>query len=104
MFVEFEIMCEFAILPTCYSFCSADPKSSIATGDQSADIIARKVFALRRLPRHCANAIEAKQAGFCRKPEVAVGCLSNLVDGACGKTLADFPRGMRILADVEGGL
>src|SRR5271165_5548697 len=72
----------------------------ITSGDQASDIVAGEMLTGRR-PGDCANAIEAKQAVFGCEPEVTVGCLSNLVDGASGKALTDFPQRVRVLAGIE---
>jgi hypothetical protein len=59
------------------------------------------MFTGGRLPWGGPNAVEAKQAEFCAKPEITVGRLSNRVDAACEKAFADRPRFVRVLIDVE---
>ena len=58
----------------------------------------------RRLKWNNSYPIEAKQAEFGPQPEIAVGRLGNRGDGAFRKSLADPPRGVRVLADVERGI
>jgi hypothetical protein len=57
----------------------------------------------RRLPWNTPNAIEAKQAEFSTEPEIAVACLGNRVrrDDAFEEAVADLPRSVRVLADIE---
>ncbi len=54
-----------------------------------------------RLPGDVPDTIEAKQAEFRAQPEITVGRLGNGVDGAFGKAVADLPRRVRVLADVQ---
>jgi hypothetical protein len=53
------------------------------------------------LPGDSANAIEAKQTELRAQPEVTVGSLSNRAYVAFGESVADLPRGMRVLANIE---
>jgi hypothetical protein len=55
----------------------------------------------RRLPWDDPDAIEAKQAEFGTEPEIAIGRLSNCVDDAFEEAVADLPRCVRVLTDVE---
>jgi hypothetical protein len=55
-----------------------------------------------RLPGDVPDTIEAKQAEFRAQPEITVGCLSDGVDDASRKVVADPPRRVRVLADVQG--
>jgi len=53
------------------------------------------------LPGDASNAIEAKQAEFRAEPKVTVRCLSNRVDDGFKKAIADGPRLVGVLIDVE---
>jgi hypothetical protein len=55
----------------------------------------------RGLPWDDPDAVEAKHAEFGAEPEIAVGRLSNCVDDAFGKPVADPPRSVRVLTEVE---
>ena len=55
----------------------------------------------RRLPGDRPDTIEAEQAEFRAKPKITVGRLGNRSDDAFGKALADLPRRVRVLADVQ---
>jgi hypothetical protein len=95
-------MSELAILPTYKPFRGANPKTPIARGNESSNVATREMLTRWRFPWDAPNAIEANQTKFRAEPEIAVGCLSNFVDGAFEKTVADRPRVVRILIDVEG--
>jgi len=94
-------MSQLAILPTCKPFCGANPKTPIARGNESSNVAAREMLTRWRFPWDAPNAIEAKQTKFRAEPEITVGRLSNFVDGALEKAVADRPRGVRVLIDVE---
>src|SRR5687768_10036925 len=47
------------------------------------------------------DAVETKQARFCPQPQITVGGLSNRGDFAFRKTIANLPRRVSVLADVE---
>src|ERR1039458_1689816 len=59
------------------------------------------MLAGRRLPGESARPVKTQQSVFRSQPEIAVRRLSNLTDCAFGETLADPPRRVRVLADVE---
>src|ERR1700722_5663142 len=94
-------MSQLAVLPTRKAFSCANPKPSIARGQQATNGAAGKMFARWRLPWDGSNAIEAKQSEFRTEPEITVGRLSNSIDVAFEKAVAGRPRGVRILIDVE---
>jgi hypothetical protein len=56
------------------------------------------------LPRNRANTIEAKNAEFRAQPNVPIRRLRDRADPAFGEAVADFPRRMRVLADIERGV
>jgi hypothetical protein len=53
------------------------------------------------LPRNRSNAVEANQAEFGAQPEITVRRLRNCVDEAFEKAVADRPRSVRVLIDVQ---
>lgn len=55
----------------------------------------------RRLPGHIPDTVKAHQAKFRTQPEIAVWGLCHGGDFALCETVADFPRGVRVLADVQ---
>ena len=71
---------------------------------QGSNVVAGEMLTRRRLPGNSADAIETQQSGLRRQPEVTVRGLSNFVDRARGKTLADCPRCVCVLADIERGI
>src|SRR5580698_427078 len=71
---------QFAVLPTREALCGANPKGSVARGEQSPNVLAGKFLMRWRLPGGASNAIEAKQAEFRTEPEIAVGCLRDCGD------------------------
>ena len=54
-----------------------------------------------RLPGNVSYSIEAEQAEGCSQPEIAVGSLGDRTDCAFAESLANLPRRVRVLADVE---
>ena len=94
-------MSQLAVLPTCKPFRSADPKTPVARDEQASNIAAGEMLTRWRLPWDAPNAIEAKQAEFRAQPEITVGRLGNRGDRAFEKAVADRPRGVRVLIDVE---
>src|SRR5215813_11418536 len=54
-----------------------------------------------RLPGKGLHTIEANQTKLGTQPEITVGRLSNAADDTFGKALADLPRRVRVLVDVE---
>src|SRR5262245_10198507 len=88
-------------LPTCQPFICADPKSSVACGEQPTNCARGELLAERGLPRDVADTVEAKQAKLRTQPKITVGRLGNGIDGAFGKPLADLPRRVRILTNVQ---
>src|SRR5277367_2952530 len=98
---QFRVVIQLAVLPTCKSFSGANPKTSIARGEHASNIGAREMLARGRLPRDAPNAVEAKQAEFRAEPEITVGCLGNRVDDGFEKAVANGPRVVGVLIDVE---
>jgi hypothetical protein len=89
---KLRVVSQLAVLPTCKPFRGANPKTPIARGEQASNIAAGEMLTRRRLPWDAPNAIEAKQAEFRAEPEITVGRLSNRVDDAFEKAVADRPR------------
>src|SRR4029453_16572896 len=58
----------------------------------------------RRAPGARAHAIEAKQAEFRPQPQVSVWGLGDGIDGAVEKALANLPRRVCVVTDVECGI
>ena len=95
------VLSQLAVLPTGQPFMRANPKSSIARDEKASNKAAGQMLIPSRLPRNGSNAIEAKQAEIRAQPEITVGGLRNCVDSAFGKAVANLPRRVRILTDVE---
>src|SRR6266487_1878050 len=93
---------ERAALPTDEPLTGADPKGAVARGEETRDVVGREPLIGWRLPGHGPDAIEANEAELRAQPEIAVGRLGDGVDGALGEALADLPRRVRVLADVQG--
>lgn len=70
-------------------------------GVQPSNVVARQAVARPRLPDDRADAIEAEQSGFRTDPEIAIGRLCDGEGNAPREPVADLPRGVRVLADVE---
>ena len=76
-------------------------KSPVAPHQQTPNPARRQRLVRRRLPGDSPHTIEANQSKLSAQPEITVGSLGNGVYRAPGKTVADFPRGMGVLADVQ---
>ena len=61
----------------------------------------REMLTRWRLPGDASDAIEAHQAELRTQPEIPVGRLGNGEDGAFNKAVADLPRRMGVLTDVQ---
>ena len=59
------------------------------------------MLTLRRLPRDVPDTVEAKQAELRTQPEITVGRLGNRDDLAFGKAVAELPRRVRVLVNVQ---
>src|SRR5262249_47881870 len=60
-----------------------------------------EMFASWRLPGDGANTIEAQQPKLRTQPEITVRRLGNRADDTFGKAVADPPRGVRVLTNVQ---
>src|SRR5262249_29907171 len=89
---EFRGRSKLGALPTYKPVDGADPKSPVARDEQLHNIVRGEILIARRLPGNGPDTIEAKQPEFGTQPEITVGRLSNGVDGAFGKAVADLPR------------
>src|SRR5215469_11367797 len=98
---KFRVLSQLAVLPTCQPLPRADPKSPVARDQEPPNISGGELLARRRLPQDGADSVEPIQAEFCTQPEISVGCLLNRCDCALGEAVADLPRGVRVLADVQ---
>src|SRR5262249_3450352 len=99
---QFRVLRELALLHPCKTARRADPKSPVTRADQTRNLVGGELLVLRRLPGDVSNTIETEQAEFRTQPKIAVGSLHDRVNAAFGKTVADFPGRVGVLADVEG--
>jgi hypothetical protein len=95
------VLSQLAVFPTYKPFSSANPKRSIARGEQPFNIAARELLSRRGLPGNAPNSIEAKQAELRPEPQITVGRLSDRSDEAIRNAIARRPRRVRVLADME---
>jgi hypothetical protein len=98
---ERRVLVEFSVSPTCETFLGGNPKSAVAGDKQPQDIHAGESLTGWRLPRDSADAIEAIQARLGAEPQIAVGRLRNRRDRASGKAVANLPRRVCVLANVQ---
>src|SRR5689334_19932697 len=69
------------------------------------DVFRRKGLIRRRLPLDGPDAIDTQQAGSAGgQPEISVRRLCDALNRSFGETIAIFPRGMPILADIQRGI
>ena len=98
---KLRVLGEFSVLPTHKSLRGANPKGAVVRGQQAENAAGRETLTRWRLPGDASDAIEAHQAELRTQPEIPVGRLGNGEDGAFNKAVADLPRHVRVLADVE---
>src|SRR6185369_15779586 len=79
---EFRVLRKLAVVPTCKTFCCANPKSAITSDEQAEDPVGRKLLICRRTPENTSDTIESKQSEFRTEPEITIGCLSDRRDVA----------------------
>jgi len=100
-FREFWVLGELAVFPTGEPVSSTDPESAITRYQQGIDELAGKLLTGGPLPANGANPIEAIKTESRAQPEITVRGLRNGADVVLNKPVADFPRGVPILAEVE---
>ena len=98
------VLPQLVFLPTGKSLEGTNPESAVVRNQQVSDVVAGQLLTARRLPRNGANAVKAKQTKFRTQPEITVGSLGNRIYLASGKALANPPRGVGVLIDVEIGV
>src|SRR5262249_32132290 len=97
---KFQVLRELAVFPTGEPLQGANPQSPVECNQQAGDV-SRWELPLLRLPRHSPDAVEPEEAELRAEPEVAIGCLSDRVDRAAKEPVANPPRGVRVLAEVQ---
>jgi hypothetical protein len=75
--IQFRVVSQPAVLPTCKPSSAANPETPVARDAQVSNIAAGETLALWRLPHDIPNTIEAKQPEFRAEPEITIGRLSN---------------------------
>ena len=100
----FRIFRQFAVLPTSKPLVCTNPQGAVARNQKGVDPIAGQLRTVRRLPVDGLHSIEAEQAGFRAQPQITIGRLRDCKDGSCRETLANRPRSVRVLVDVERGV
>src|SRR5262249_56704490 len=98
---ELRVWREPAILPADETLRRADPQRSVARSQQPRDLIGWEALTCSRRPGHVPETVEAKQAEVGPKPEIAVRRLGDRLDRSLGEAVADPPRCVHVLADVE---
>src|SRR5262249_29148714 len=99
--IQFGVVRQLAVLPAGESAQGASPRPPVARALQASDIAAGEMLPLWRLPGDGPHAIEPKQPEFGAEPEISVGRLCDGTNDAWSKPFDGFPRGVRVLADVE---
>src|SRR5689334_8398527 len=95
------ILRQLATIPACKPFEGANPQTSVTRRKQASNIVGWQVLIWWRLPLSCPDSVEANQTELRAKPEITVGRLGNRVDRTFGKTVANLPGRVRVLADVK---
>src|SRR5262249_20025979 len=98
---KLRVLGEPAVLPTCHTFVGAYPKHSIARGEQFHRHTGREMLIWWWLPGNVPDSVEAQQAKLRGQPEITVGSLGYGADSAFGKPVADLPRRVCVLTDVQ---
>ncbi len=99
--IKLGVPSQLAAVPGCKAGKGAYPKSAVTRGEQSVDVLIRKMLTRRWLPGDTSNTIEAKQPEFRAEPEVSVARLGNGVDIAFEEAVPGGPRGVRVLTDIQ---
>jgi hypothetical protein len=102
--IKLPVVSHFSVFQTGKPLIGTNPKTPIARSEKSSNITAREVLARRRLPRDGPSTVEVKQTKLRAEPEITVRRLSNRADDAFEKAVADRPRGVGVLIDVERGV
>src|SRR5258705_4007163 len=98
---DFGVLRELAILPACKSFGGANPKCPVSRSQQTENVIRGKLLIRWRLPGNVLDSIEAEQAEFGAQPKITVGSLGKCVNLAFGKAVANLPRCVCVLTDIQ---
>src|SRR4029077_14726568 len=72
-----------------------------ACNEQTQDVSGGKMLIRWQLPGDISDTIKTDQAEFRAQPEIPVRRLNNLDNLAFGKAIADLPRRVRVLADIQ---
>ena len=104
MAVKFGVTSEPPVFQTGKASSGPNPETTVLRGTQGSDVAAGQLRSRWRVPRDAPKSIEPEQAGVRANPEIAIGRLSNGEDDAGEESVADLPRGVRVLSDVEGGV
>jgi hypothetical protein len=94
-------MGQTSTIPTDKAGIRTNPKSPVSGAEQLGDCRARQVLTRRRLPGDAAIPIESKQAEFRAEPKITIGSLCNGVDITFEESLANWPRSVGVLVNVE---
>ena len=100
-FVELMEPGEAAVTPAGQAFKRADPEGAVTCAEQTVDARDGRLLASRRLPPYEPDAVEMKESGPAPEPQVAVGCLGHRENAVQREPVADRPRRVRVLADLE---
>src|SRR5262249_4081750 len=92
---------ELAVSPACKSFGCSNPELSVAGYEQAPNIVAGELLTGWWHPCVGLNSIEAEQAELRPQPEITIRRLGDCVDQAFEEAVADFPRRMSVLADLQ---
>src|SRR5215469_318782 len=99
--VQLRVSCELPVFETREPLLGSNPERSIAGNEQGSDQLAGKSLTGWRLPFRKPSAIRTHQAKFRAQPQIAVRRLCNRENYAFCEPVADLPRSMGVLADVE---
>src|SRR5258705_7580279 len=78
-----------------------DPERPVVGSQEAHNEGGGEVLLEWGLPWHCGYAVEAEQAVFRAEPEEPVRRLGNRADCALAEPVADLPRRVHVLTDVE---
>src|SRR5262249_185379 len=101
---QLDILRELPCLPAGETFGSANPQRSVTGRQEVRDRVGRQLLIGWRPAGDAPDSIEAIETGVRAEPQIAVGRLGDCADRAFRKALADSPRGMRVLADIQRGI
>ena len=92
------MLSQLTVLPTHQSVEGADPEGSVACRQEGSNLGTGKPW---QRQWHRSNSVEAIHTRLRAQPKITVGRLRDGVDRPIQESVAEGPRDMRVLADIQ---